>query len=58
MKLNYYWSKAGIEKNASKIEKGIKAILSKCDDSYDTEYDRFLSIYSCVARIKRYDYVL
>ena len=56
LKLNYYWSKAEIEKNAPKIEKGIKAILSKCDDSYDTEYDRFLSIYSCMARNIRYDY--
>ncbi len=56
LKLDYYWSKAEIEKNAPKIEKGIRAILGKCNGGYDTEYDRFLSIYSCMARNLRYDH--
>ena len=56
LKLDYYWSKSEIEKNAPKIEKGVRAILSRCDNNYDTEYDRFLSIYSCMARNLRYAY--
>lgn len=56
LKLNYYWDESEIEKNAPKIEKGIKSILSKCKDNYDTEYERFLCIYSCMARNIKYDY--
>lgn len=56
LKLNYYWDKAEIDKNAPKIEKGIKAILSKCDINGDSEYERFLSIYSCMARNIKYDF--
>ena len=56
LKLDYYWDKAEIERNAPKIEKGIRAILSKCEDDFDTDYNRFLSIYSCMARNIKYDY--
>lgn len=56
LKLAYYWSTEEIEKNAPKIENGIRAILSKADKHYDSQYDMFLGIYGCMARNIKYDF--
>ena len=56
IKLDYFWNKKEIDKNKPKLEKGIISILSKCKNQYDGDYERFLSIYACMARNISYDY--
>ncbi len=56
IKLDYYLNKEEISKNKPKIERGIAEILGKCKSQYDSEYDRFKSIYDCMVRNLEYEY--
>lgn len=55
IELDYFWNQEDVDHNAPKIEKGISSILNKCKGRYDSEYERFLNIYSCMARNITYD---
>ncbi len=50
IKLDYFINREEANKNAPRIEQGIISILDKCNSQYDSEYDRFKSIYDCMAR--------
>lgn len=56
IRVNYFWTNSEIVANEPRLERGIKEILDKCKGRSTSEYDRFLSIYSCMGRNIQYDY--